>query len=168
MDREVEFTEFASARWLALVRSARLLGCSVHEAEDVAQATLVRCYLSWPRVSGAANLDAYAARVLLNVHRQSRRRLWWRERPTEHLPETTGIDPIDGLADVETIRRVLGRLAKAQLEVVVLRHYLGLSEQETAASLGIPPGTVKSRLSRAMTQLAAREELRGILDGRAA
>ena len=167
MDRDSEFTDFASARWLKLVRSARLLGCSLHEAEDVAQATLVKCYLAWSRVSRADNPDAYAARVLLNVHRQSRRRLWWNERPTERLPEPAPVDHTDDLADVDAVRRALGRLGKGQLEAVVLRHYLGLSEREAAETLGVPTGTVKSRLSRALASLAEDDDLRSILDGRA-
>jgi RNA polymerase sigma-70 factor (sigma-E family) len=166
VDRDSEFSEFASARWLRLVRSARLLGCSVHEAEDVAQTTLLKCYLAWSKVSRADNPDAYVARVLINAHRQSRRRMWWRELPTEHLPEPEATDATAAMADADAVRHALDRLPPAQREVVVLRHYLGLSEREAADSLGVPSGTVKSRLSRAIAQLAASDDLRSILDGR--
>jgi RNA polymerase sigma-70 factor (sigma-E family) len=161
VDRDSEFSEYASARWLHLVRSARLLGCSGHEAEDVAQTTLVKCYVAWSKVS-----DAYVARVLVNTYRHSRRRMWWNEVPTEHLPEQISADPTSSVADTDAVRRALDRLPQGQREAVVLRHYLGLSEREAADSLHVSPGTIKSRLSRARAQLAESDDLRSILDGR--
>jgi DNA-directed RNA polymerase specialized sigma24 family protein len=80
VSRDQEFSEYAGARWRHLVHAAILLGCSVEEAEDLAQATLLRCYTSWPKVAGAAHRDAYVTKVLLNAFRASRRRRWWRER----------------------------------------------------------------------------------------
>ena len=50
-DQERAFADFASSRWLLLARSAVLLGASHHEAEDLAQTVLMKCYLSWSRVS---------------------------------------------------------------------------------------------------------------------
>ena len=81
------FSEYAGARWRTLVRSAVLLGCDLQDAEDLAQATLLRCYVKWARVERADDRDAYVARMLINLHRQSRRRRWWGERPTDELPE---------------------------------------------------------------------------------
>ena len=50
-------------------------------------------------------------------------------------------------------------LNKPSRDVVVLRYFVQLSEAQTAAALGVPAGTVKSRLSRALTQLAANDHL---------
>lgn len=58
-----DFTAFASARWPALVRSAVLLGCSLHEAEDLAQATLMRCLLKWKQVRRADDPDGTRYRL---------------------------------------------------------------------------------------------------------
>jgi DNA-directed RNA polymerase specialized sigma24 family protein len=76
MDRDAAFSEYAAARWRVLVRGGVLLGCDVAESEDLAQQTLLRCYLKWGRVEGAVDRDAYVARIQLNLLRQGRRRRW--------------------------------------------------------------------------------------------
>jgi len=165
MDADGDFSAYASVRWGALVRSAIVLGCSPDEAHDLAQTTLVRCYTAWGRVQRADNPDAYVYRVLLNCHRDSHRRRWWGERPTETLPDR-GVP--DGTAQVEltdAIQRALGDLSKVNREVVVLRYYANLTEQQTAQVLGIAPGTVKSRLSRALAQLGTNPHLRDLPEG---
>lgn len=153
MDHDAEFEDYAAARWRHLVHGAILLGCSPTEAEDLAQATLLRCYLKWDKVRRADNRDAYVTTVLVNGLRASRRRRWWGERPTDRLPDVPepGPDQDDGVAAVD---EALGRLSTGQREVVVLRYWSHLSEAETATALGIAPGTVKSRLSRALAALA--------------
>jgi len=155
VERDEDFSEYVSARAASLARSALLLGCSVHEAEDLVQNTLAACYASWDKVARARERDAYVYRVLVNMHAKSRRRRWWGERPTEHLPEGAAADdPTDRLADADALRRALGALSLKDRSAVVLRYYAQLSEAETAQALGIPRGTVKSRLSHALRQLA--------------
>lgn len=154
MTHDDDFTAFAAARWPRLLRSAVFLGCSATEAEDLAQATLLRCYLAWPKVERATNRDAYVSTVLVNGFRESRRRRWWGERPTSDLPEHSTPDHSHDVAETDAVRRALADLTASQREVVVLRYYASLSERETADALGIPPGTVKSRLSTALAHLA--------------
>jgi len=153
-DDDAEFSAYASARWGSLVRSAVFLGCSTHEAQDLAQTTLMRCYAQWAKVARAEDRDAYVYRVLLNCHRDSRRRRWWGERPTEVLPDRQSADGTDAIDVADAVRRALANLSKPNREVVVLRYFVHLSEQQTARVLDIAPGTVKSRLSRALAQLA--------------
>ena len=119
-----DFASFASARWPALVRSGVVLGCNIDDAHDLAQTTLLRCFTAWRKVQAADDRDAYVYRVLLNCHRDSRRRRWWGEHPTATPPE-----------------------------------------QQTADLLGIAPGTVKSRLSRALAQLATNDHLQNLREG---
>ncbi|CAN5698683.1 SigE family RNA polymerase sigma factor [soil metagenome] len=157
-DDEADFADYARDAWGSLVRSGVFLGCTLHEAEDLAQTTLVRCYTAWPSVAAADNRAAYVYRVLLNCLRDSKLRRWWGERATERLPEPAGADQPDGTAGVDTadaVHRALGGLSKPNRDVVVLRYFSGLSEAETAEVLGIPTGTVKSRLSRSLAALAA-------------
>jgi RNA polymerase sigma-70 factor (sigma-E family) len=149
-----EFAEFVNARWARFVKSAVLLGCSPGEAEDLAQTAMARCYVAWPKVSAARDRDAYAYRVLLNCHRDSRRRHWWRERPTDDLPEMAVADRTVSSDVAIDVERALSRLSTPAREAVVLRYYAHLTEQEMAAVLGVAPGTVKSRLSRALAELS--------------
>jgi RNA polymerase sigma-70 factor (sigma-E family) len=151
-ERREEFSGFVLATWRDLVRSAVLLGCEHHEAEDLAQATLVRCFLKWQHVERARDRRAYVARVMLNLHRQSRRRRWWRELATRTLPEAPAADP--AADDVQVVNQALAGLSQEHREVVMVRILLQLSERESAEVLGVPAGTVKSRLSRALGRLA--------------
>ncbi|GAA1584601.1 MULTISPECIES: SigE family RNA polymerase sigma factor [Kribbella] len=149
-----EFTEYVTARWPTLVRAAVLLGCTPSEAEDLVQSALERCLLKWNRVRVAEDRDAYVHRVLVNCFRSSRRRRWHGELPSETLPETTGTDQTATVDDTDAVMRALDRLPGEQRTAVVLRYYAHLSEQQMAAALGVPAGTVKSRLSRAVKALS--------------
>lgn len=164
MDSDAEFEAFVVERWPVLVRSAVLLGCSRAEAEDVAQTTLVRCYAAWSKVTAADNRDGYVYRMLVNAHRDSRRRRWWGEAPTEVIENPTG-DGLDAVDGADVVRRALDRLTAGQRQVVVLRFYVQLSEKETAEVLGIPAGTVKSRLARALDALASDPGLSALTGG---
>jgi RNA polymerase sigma-70 factor (sigma-E family) len=153
----VEFEQYVAARRTGLVRSAVLLGCPQADAEDVVQAALLRCFRHWRRVQRADRPDAYVYRVLVNTLREDRARRWHGERPTEALPDRVEHpDHVTGLA----VRSVLAGMDRGQREVLVLRYYADLSEADIATVLGIAPGTVKSRASRALRELAADESLR--------
>ena len=82
MDAENEsaYADYVEESWATLVRAAVFLGARPHEAEDLAQTTLVRCYTGWDRVNSADNRDAYVYRMLLNCLRDSRRTRWWKDR----------------------------------------------------------------------------------------
>ncbi|GAA4699446.1 SigE family RNA polymerase sigma factor [Nocardioides conyzicola] len=165
MDHDGDFSAYASARWPTLVRSAVFLGCNLDEAHDLVQTTLLRCYTGWRRVEKATDRDAYVYRILLNCHRDSRRRRWWGERPTAALPDAGSDDPTRQVDMSDAVNRALGDLSKVNREVVVLRYYAHLSERQTAEVLGIAPGTVKSRLSRALNQLATNSHLSDLAEG---
>lgn len=155
--RDAEFAEYVAARWPRLVRAAVLLGCSPHEAEDVAQTALTRCLVKWGQVSRADDRDAYVYRVLVNTFTDSRRRRWTGERPTDTMPERA--DP-SGDHDTEQVHlrdalaRALEHLTHDQRTAVVLRYYANLTEVQMAETLRVAPGTVKSRLSRALAAMA--------------
>lgn len=166
MGRDDEFAAYVEARWTRLVRSAVLLGCSASDAEDLVQTTLERCLVHWGRVRRADDRDAYVHRVLVNTLASARRRRWTGERPTDRVPEpvTAAEDPWSGVDTSQAVLSSLGRLGEDQRTAVVLRYYAHLDEQQMAAVLGVAPGTVKSRLSRALTALArdpGLAELRG-------
>jgi RNA polymerase sigma-70 factor (sigma-E family) len=165
MDHDGDFSAYASARWGALVRAAVFLGCGVDDAQDLVQTTLMRCYTSWKKVAKADDRDAYVYRMLLNCHRDSRRRRWWGERATGQDLEASVPDATAGVDVADSVHRALNELSKPHREVVVLRFYAHLSERQTAEVLGIAPGTVKSRLSRALEQLSIDEHLIDLTQG---
>ena len=149
------YDEYVAARWTALYRTAYLLTANHADAEDLAQTTLVKAYLSWTKVAAASSPDAYVRRILTNAFVSSRRPLRvTRERLVEHTPETEAHPPA-------TDERLLlwphvTSLAPRQRAVIVLRYYEDLSEQQIADALGCSPGTVKSTASDALKVLRSR------------
>lgn len=167
MDPETEavYADYVEQSWPSLVRAAIFLGARPHEAEDLAQTTLVRCYTGWDRISSADNRDAYVYRMLLNCLRDTRRTRWWRDRQYddprafERDDRPAGPDTAERFAVADAVHRALGTLSKPNRDVVVLRYFVQLTEKQTAEALGVPPGTVKSRLSRALAHLAGNDHL---------
>jgi RNA polymerase sigma-70 factor (sigma-E family) len=148
---EAAFRAFVQANGATLLHAARLLTGDHHRGEDLVQTALTRLYLKWDRVDAPL---AYARKALVTAHIDAQRRRWWGERPTEVLPETaTGNDATDASESRDELRRLLAELAPRERAVVVLRYYCDLSEQDAAATLGIPVGTVKSMCSRALARL---------------
>lgn len=151
-----DFDDYASVMWPRLVRAALLLGCSPPDAQDLVQTVLTRCLLKWRRVGSADDRDAYVHRMLVNTHISNRRRLWHREQPTPEpiADPPPSDDPFTTVVDRSAVLESLMRLPNDQRVAVVLRFYLDLSETQMADLLSVRPGTVKSRLSRALRALS--------------
>lgn len=150
--RDEEFAAYVARRRPQLFRAAWLLCGDPHRAEDVVQAALTRLYVAWPRVQRADSVEAYVRRAVVNAHLDEGRRPWRREASAgDELPEqaTTAPEP----AEHDDLWVALRGLPPGQRRVVVLRHWWGLSVEETAADLGIRPGTVKSQTSAALAAL---------------
>jgi RNA polymerase sigma-70 factor (sigma-E family) len=163
---EGDFAEYVGARRVRLIRTAVLLGCPEADAEDLVQTVLVRCLRSWGRVNGAENRDAYVNRILINTFHSARSRRWNGELPTETLPEASAPD-VDHATGI-VVRRALAGLSPRHREALVLRYFSDLTERQTAIALGIAPGTVKSRVSRALAALSADEDIASLLAERSA
>lgn len=155
---EAEFVDFATAAKPWLLTTAWMLTADAHAAEDLVQETLVRVYLKWRRI-GSQQPAAYARRVLANLHTDR-----WRRQHREvlvgepdsgeqrHTPDRRRPgDPGDG-ASVDLVR-ALQTLGTRERECVVMRHYLDLSEQQTAEALGVSVGSVKGYTSRGLAAL---------------
>lgn len=153
MRDEEGFRSFVEANGATLLHAARLLTGDHHRGEDLVQTALIKVYQKWGRIDAPL---PYARRALVNAHIDQTRRRWWGERPTETLPEASPpAEKTDTVASEsrDELRRLLAGLAAKERAVIVLRYYCDLSEQDTAATLGMPVGTVKSTCSRALARL---------------
>lgn len=153
--RDEAFGAYVADRRAQLYRTAYLLCGDPHRAEDIVQTALTRLYAAWPRASRADSVDAYARRVVVNSHLDEVRRPWRRERPADGAALDRAAPEGLSTEDSDALWTALRGLAPGQRRVVVLRHYWGLSVDETATDLGISPGTVKSQTSDALARLRA-------------
>ena len=151
------FTEIATALHNRLYRVALNLLSDVHLAEDATQHTIIEMWRNLPRLREPQKLEAWAHRIVVNAcRREGRKRTRWIQAMTV-TPEE---DPRAGqgfatVAHRDQLERGFRQLPAEQREVVVLYHYAALPMREVADVLGIPIGTVGSRLSRAMRSLRA-------------
>src|SRR5437660_3610482 len=142
----------------------RLLG-TPHDAADVVQETFLRAYSRLPELRGPT-VRAWLFRVALNCSHDVQRRAI--RRPSQPLEDAEGNvlelpDPAIGPEASALARERLGAVRDALMTLptdfraaVVLRDVNDLSYEEMAEALRIPVGTVRSRLNRARTMLAAR------------
>jgi RNA polymerase sigma-70 factor (sigma-E family) len=159
-DHHQAFGDYVRMRGGALFRTAMsLTGNNRADAEDLVQATLVKTYLAWEKIAGAAALDPYVRRIMVNTHISGWRRRRVDEYPTDELPEEAVDSQISDCEMHEVVRRALDRLPRRMRAAVMLRYYDDMSEPEVAAALGISVGTVKSTVARAVAKLRADAEL---------
>jgi RNA polymerase sigma-70 factor (sigma-E family) len=154
--RDAEFSEFVAARQVHLRRIAYAICGDWHRADDLLQTALTKLYVAWPRVRRDGREEAYVRQIIVRADIDEHRRPWRRERP--------GLDGLDDAVEAPSglpveerseLFAALQDLPVMQRRTVVLRHWLGLSVEETAAELGISTGTVKSHTSRAVASLRA-------------
>lgn len=131
------------------------------EAEDVTQEAFVKAYHAMSRFRADAPFRPWLLRIVRNEALNQRRRRGRQERLSLRLthdpvsggaapsPETTVITGVER----RTVLEAVNALPDRYRDVVVHRYLLGLSEAETAATLRIPVGTVKSRTARALHRL---------------
>lgn len=143
--------------------SARMHGLAVlilrdrTRAEDAVQDAFVRAWRDLPRLRDVDRFDAWIRRLVVNACHDEGRRLGRRRGETELLPhhEAPFADSAEGVADRDEIGRGFARLSPEQRTAIVLRYYADLPTSEAATVMGVPDGTYKSKLHRAMQALAA-------------
>jgi len=143
------FDAFFAANHASVVRALGLALGNDELGRDAASEGFARALQRWGKVSRYDNPAGWVYRVGLNWAR-SRRRKTFRESPLTAAPRTAVA------ANERDLRLVpaLQRLSADHRDVVVAKFYLDWSEQRIADALDIRPGTVKSRLSRALQRLA--------------
>jgi RNA polymerase sigma-70 factor, ECF subfamily len=153
-------------RWQSPIHNlcTRMCGDS-HRAEDLAQEAFVRIFARRKEYVASGKFSTFLWRVALNLcydelRRRERRRESSLDGDSDELCRAEEIDshaPDTALAQqetAETVREALMAISETYRSVLVLRHYEGLKFREIAEVLGIPEGTVKSRMADGLSQLA--------------
>jgi RNA polymerase sigma factor (sigma-70 family) len=142
----------------SLTRFAYVLCGNVAQAEDAVAEAYARVWRRWRR-GRVDNLYAYLRRSVANEIYGRHRRLLLERREAQRRPDPGDDGAFEAqISDRDSLWAALGDLSARLRVVVVLRVVEDLSEADTAAMLDIPPGTVKSRLSRALSILRATVE----------
>lgn len=139
---------------------ARRILHDVQLAEDATQQALLNTWRHLPDLRDPTRFEAWSYQLLVKAcYSESRRRRHWRldvGLGWTDRPATSG--DISNVIDRDQLERGLGRISLDHRTVLVLRYYLDLPLEQVAEVLGIPLGTVSSRLNR------AHEALRGVLE----
>jgi RNA polymerase sigma-70 factor (sigma-E family) len=156
-----QFTAYVRTKGPTLLRTARSLTPNPADAEDLLQTALAKTYLAWDRINDHRAVDGYVRRTLVNTRTSQWRKRRVAEFTTDDLPEpvAAGPDLTEQQAQRDALLRAIGRLPPRQRAMVVLRYYEDLSEVQTAQTLGVSVGTVKSAVSRALGKLRDDPEL---------
>jgi len=146
------FEAFYAAAYHRVVGQVYALLGDLAEAEDATQDAFAKASFHWKRIAAYDQPEAWVRRVAFNqAHNSIRRTRRWlvalaRLGPPAHVPAVS--------ADRLDLHRAMRRLAPRHREVLVLHYIAELPLDEVARQLRLPPGTVKSRLSRARNALA--------------
>lgn len=138
-------------------RLAYLILGDTSEAEEVAQDVFVRAFLALDRFDTTRPLRPWLMQITRNLARNRRRHLgrywatiqrWW-----QHEPQSKGFESAGPGEEAQVLWQAIRKLRPSAQEIIYLRYFLEMSETEIATTLNIRPGTVKSRLHRALKQL---------------
>jgi len=162
---ENAYEELVRAHQGIAFRIAYIVAGSSAEAEDAAQEGFLKAYRALGRFRRGAPFRPWLLQIVANEARNRRRSAGRRAALTLRAAEEgssggAAPSPEGALLAGEERSRLLDAvngLREEERLVIACRYFLELSEEETAAALGVRPGTVKSRTSRALARL--REEL---------
>ena len=149
--------ELYAAHWGQLVRLAVLLVHDVGTAEEVVQDSFVAMHRHWRRLRDPDRALPYLRQCVVNRARsQLRHRAVVERHARAEAARASREEAEDGASAAarrDAVLAALGRLPERQREVLVLRHYLDLSEADIATTLGISRGAVKSHAHRGSAAL---------------
>ena len=147
-------------------RTAWVIAGSAADAEEAAQDAFVKAHAALGRFREGAPFRPWLLAIVANEARNRVKAAGRRERlalrvAEERRPGGAVPSPEAALLDSEQrdeLLAALTQLSETDREAIACRYFLELSEEETAAALGCPRGTVKSRTSRALERLRAQLE----------
>ncbi|WP_203338100.1 SigE family RNA polymerase sigma factor [Nocardioides limicola] len=158
VDADAAVTELYAAHWPELVRLAVLLTGETGVGEEVVQDAFIALHRRWSRLDDHGRAAGYLRTSVVNGCRSLLRHRKVVERQLEQARHRLDHQESADAAVLREARRdavlaALGQLPRRQREVLVLRHYLDLSESEIADTLGVSRGSVKTHASRGAAAL---------------
>lgn len=159
-DRALAFERLMAEHLERSYRLAAVILGDAGEAEDAVHDAAVAARHAWSSLRDEAAAAGWFARIVVNtcrdrLRRRARRRLLEVLRPPTPAEHPIAGDPAAGVAARDELRRAFERLSPDERVVLVLRYEQDLTVPATAALLGIPDGTVKSRIHAALGKLRA-------------
>ena len=159
-DRDA-FSELAARSIGRLTAIARMILRDEYAAQDAVQDACIEAWRSLPGLRDPDRFDAWMRRLLIracfqNIRRTRRVQAVEIELTPDHEPLFAGLERQFDIND--QLERGLARLSTEMRAVVVLVYYLDLPYTDAAQAMGVPIGTMKSRLNRATQVLRAELE----------
>jgi RNA polymerase sigma-70 factor, ECF subfamily len=150
LDPATQFRELYDREYNSVYRSIRAVVLDPAAAEDLTQETFVRAYRARHRYRPTAPPGAWLRRIGVNLAISYLRR----QKLARFLPARLYVAPdrreYDQAEARDVVTKALAGLSPKLRAAVVLHYYEGLTREEIAATLGIPAGTVASRIAKAV------------------
>ena len=161
LEREAGVARLFEVHYASMLRLAVLLGAD--DPENVVAEAYYQIYRKWRRLRDTEAAEAYLRSTVCNLTRMRIRHLQVARRH-EEKPADELVASAESTAllhdDQRVLIRALQQLPNRQREAIVLRHWLGLKEQEIAAAMGISCGSVKTHTARGIAALTQAMEAR--------
>ena len=156
VERADAFRRLADGQLDDAYRLASAILGSQFDARDAVHDAFIAAWQAWPTLREPDRFEPWFRRIVVNACRDRLRRSARRRSSVlGSAPEPPAPDAVTGLHDRLLVEAGLARLKPDERIVLALRYYHDLKVEDIAATLGIPTGTVKSRLHHAHARLRA-------------
>ena len=153
LDPKTQFRQLYDQEYLSVYRSIRAVVLESAAAEDLTQETFVRAYRARLRYTPTAPPGAWLRRIGINLAISYLRR----QKLARFLPARLYMAPdrrdYDRAEARDVVEKAMARLSPKLRAAVVLHYYEGLTREEIAEVLGVPAGTVASRIAKAVATM---------------
>jgi RNA polymerase sigma-70 factor (ECF subfamily) len=151
--RAAAFIRLADEHLDKAYRLARAILRDPAESQDATHDAFVHAWRKWETLRDPARFEQWFDRILVNTCRDRVRATRWQATDISAEVAAASGDPFGQAHDRDVIRNAIAALSPDHQVVVALRFYRDLTIEEIAARLGIPAGTVQSRLHYALKRL---------------